>query len=464
MHLATVELRELFESAAAVLIVSAQHRQRHKNLVGMQARIVTAEIVEFGVLYRLYHFLRYELHRVFYTGKMLHRIQNQGCARPQQCACLGCDNGSVGKFDGRTRHLAALGALARGRHTPAIRHIYLCLLEQKSNLVDLGIGTLAYCQTVEGGEIAAYNLVLGRIAAHIVVADAESDHIHPHICRRFIWIIAIYAFEQSVEHRENLYIAVVIDGSLAVGFKVEGVYHIHIVEVGRSSLIGDIDRVLQREAPYGEGLELGITGLDAAFMLVVELAQTYSHLAASGAGSGDNHQRTRSLDIVVVPEALVGGNKPHIGRIALDGVMIVSGNAHAFEARAIGVGAHLSVVVRDYDGTNQEPAFLEFLAQTEHVHVVGYPEVITNFVFLYIKRADYNDNLGAVAQLTEHSQLDIRFEPGQHAAGMMVVEELSSEFKIEFVAELSNALLYMFGLNLKIFIVVESVYHNGLQS
>ena len=84
-----------------------------------------------------------------------------------------------------------------------------------------------------------------------------------------------------------------------------GVDHVYIVEVGRGSLVGDVDRMLQRKIPHRESLKLGIASLDTALVLIVKLAQTHGHLAAAGAGRRHNHQRTRSLHIVVAPEAAV---------------------------------------------------------------------------------------------------------------------------------------------------------------
>ena len=47
---------------------------------------------------------------------------------------------------------------------------------------------------------------------------------------------------------------------------------------------------------------------------------------------------------------------------------------------------------------------------------------------------------------------------------MIIVEKFTSELEVEFVAELSDALFDVFGLNFEIFLVVESVFQNGLQS
>ena len=72
---------------------------------------------------------------------------------------------------------------------------------------------------------------------------------------------------------------------------MEGVYHVHIVEVGCGSLIGDVHRVFEGEVPHGEGLKLSITSAYAPLMLVVELTETDSHLSAARSGGGDDDQR-----------------------------------------------------------------------------------------------------------------------------------------------------------------------------
>ena len=53
---------------------------------------------------------------------------------------------------------------------------------------------------------------------------------------------------------------------------MEGVDHIHIVQIGRGGLVGQIDRVLQRQIPDGEGLILGVTRTDAPLVFVIQLA------------------------------------------------------------------------------------------------------------------------------------------------------------------------------------------------
>ena len=87
---------------------------------------------------------------------------------------------------------------------------------------------------------------------------------------------------------------------------MEGVYHVHVVQIRRRGLIGKVDRVLEREVPHGEGLKLGIACVDAVLMLMIKLAEAGGHFAAAGAGRGDNDKAALRLDEVVLAEALVG--------------------------------------------------------------------------------------------------------------------------------------------------------------
>ena len=241
---------------------------------------------------------------------------------------------------------------------------------------------------------------------------------------------------------------------------MEGVNHVYVVEVGRGSLVGDVDRMLQRQAPDREGFELGVAGLDAALVLVVELAEAYCHLAASGAGGRDDYKGSRGLDVVVAAEPLVGVDEVHVGGVALDGIVAVGGHSHALQALAEGVGAALAVVVCDYHRVDRESAADEGLAQTEHIHIVGYAQILAYFVFLDVACGNHDDYLGLVGQLPEHAQLAVRLEARKHAAGVVVVEKLAAQFQIELVAELGDALAYVFRLDAEVFVVVESCFHS----
>ena len=59
----------------------------------------------------------------------------------------------------------------------------LRLVEQQTDLADLVfvVGTVG--QFVSGGVEAADDLVLRGLAAHLVVTDAETNHVDTHVCR-----------------------------------------------------------------------------------------------------------------------------------------------------------------------------------------------------------------------------------------------------------------------------------------
>ena len=60
---------------------------------------------------------------------------------------------------------------------------------------------------------------------------------------------------------------------------MERVYHVHIVEVGGRRLVCDIDRMLEGETPHRESLEFGISGLNSATILVIQLREAHRHLS-----------------------------------------------------------------------------------------------------------------------------------------------------------------------------------------
>ena len=123
------------------------------------------------------------------------------------------------------------------------------------------------------------------------------------------------------------------------------------------------------------------------------------------------------------------------------------------------IGSVLSVIVGNHYRAHHKVTTHKLIAQAEHIFVVGDTEVCTNLVLLDIISTDDNQNLNAVAQLSQHAELRVGLEAWKHAGCMMIVEELASQLHIQFSIELSNAFLDVFRLNLKIFVVVETYFH-----
>ena len=174
---------------------------------------------------------------------------------------------------------------------------------------------------------------------------------------------------------------------------MERVDHIDIVEVGGGCLVCYVYGVFQREVPDWEGLVFGVSRLDAAFVLMVELAQTDSHLAAAWSWSCYHDERTSGLDVVVLAETVFRVYECNIVRIAFDDAMVIHLDSQSFQAVTVSIGARLTVIMGDNDAVDHESAAHELVAQTQHVDVVGDAEVAAHLVLLDVDRADDDDNL-----------------------------------------------------------------------
>ena len=142
---------------------------------------------------------------------------------------------------------------------------------------------------------------------------------------------------------------------------MEGVYHVHVVEVGRSSLIGDIHGVTERKVPYREGLEFGIACIYSPFMLMVELRKAGGHFSASGTGSCYDNESARCHDIIVLAVAFVAYYVFQVGRIALDAVMVIHLHAKSFKSLLEGVCGRLIVVPCENDAAYVKTYLCEYI-------------------------------------------------------------------------------------------------------
>ena len=259
-------------------------------------------------------------------------------------------------------------------------------------------------------------------------------------------LAAGYAREYRAQYREHLDVAVVVDGGGAVRLQVERVDHVDVLEVGCRGFIGQVDRVLERQVPYWEGLELGVAGLDAALMLVIELAQACGELARVGAGRGHDHQRPRGLDVGIGAEPARRAYRIHLGGVALDRVEQVRAHAAHLELVLECERGALAGVAGDYHAGHGQAAHAQVVYQPEHVHVVGYAQVGADLVGLYVCGVYADDYLGLVGEVLQEAQLGIGVEARQHARGVVVVEQLAAELNVELVVELAHALEYVFHL------------------
>ena len=145
----------------------------------MKTRIMTAEIINLGMLDRLNHRLRNQLQLVVDASQMLGYIQDQCRATTQQLAAVTADNRTILQFN-RSRSMACLLLMILSRYSHlAIIRSNLSLLEKQLNLADLLLVARTSRQLVGSRIITADNLVLRSLAANLIIRDAEAHIFTP---------------------------------------------------------------------------------------------------------------------------------------------------------------------------------------------------------------------------------------------------------------------------------------------
>ena len=456
VRLTVRELCQLLHGDLGGRVACGADAQRDEHLVGVQARVVVAEVFDLQMLDRLDDVGRDERDVLRDAAKVLERIEQAGGARAEQGGGLAGDDRAVGHLDGDGGRTGLLGAFERRAHDRAVIRCQTELVEQQLLPLRLDRGAQTAQLRAGGGVVAAQNFLFGGGAADIVVADAVARHVHAHVRGALVRRAAVDALEHGVEHGENLHVAVVVDGRHAVGLEVEGIDHVHVVQIDGRGLVGEVHGVAQRQVPDRERLEFGITRAHAALVLVVELAQAGGHLAAAGAGRSHDDEAARRLDVVVAAEAVVADDARDVGRVVRNDVVAVYADAERLEPVLEFLRRRLTAVVRDDDAADIEPAALKGVDQAQRVVVIGDAEVAAALAALDVVGRDGDDDLCLVAHLHKHAHLAVGGKARQHARRVVVVEELAAKFQIQLAAELTDALADLFRLHPEVFIVVKA--------
>ena len=390
-------------------------------------------------------------------GQELESVEQHRRGAPQQGGGLARHDAPVGQLDRRGRLAGGLSHLQRGPHDGAVLLAHPHLGHEQRDPLGLDGGDDLALLGHQGPVVAADDLLAGGLPAGIIIADAVAGHVDTHVRRRGVGRGAQDLLEQAAQDREDLDVAVVVDGLDAVGSQVEGVDHVDVVEVGGGGLVGDVDRVVQRQVPDREGLELRVARGDAPLVVVVDLGQAGGHLAAARAGGGDDHQVPPGLNVLVAPVALRRDDAGDVTGVAGDGEVTVDRDAQRLELalEVLGLTVVISPLGHD-DAAHVEPVAAEGVDVAQQVVLVGDAQVRADLVAGEVLGVDRHDDLDLVGQLGEHDDLVVRSEARQHARGVHVVNELAAELQIELAAELGAALRDVAGLHPQVLVAVES--------
>ena len=212
---------------------------------------------------------------------------------------------------------------------------------------------------------------------------------------------------------------------------MERVDHVEVLEVGRRSLVGDVDRVLERQVPDREGLELRVSGLAASLVFMVDLRERCRELARASARSGNDDQRFRYLDVRVGTVSCFGNDRVHVCRVALCEHVLVGADAASFELGHELVHGRSVFISRDDNGVDREVVAPELVYQSHDFQVVCYAEVLPALALDDISCIDADDYLRLIAHPLQEFDLGVFVKSRKHSHGVLVLNQLAAEFQVE---------------------------------
>ena len=131
VRLTVRELCQLLHGDLSGRVACGADAQRDEHLVGVQARVMIAEVFDLQVLDRLDDVGRDECDVLRDAAKVLERVEQAGGARTEQGGGLAGDDRAVGHLDGDGGGAGLLGAPERRAHDRAVGRRQAELVEQQ---------------------------------------------------------------------------------------------------------------------------------------------------------------------------------------------------------------------------------------------------------------------------------------------------------------------------------------------
>jgi len=233
---------------------------------------------------------------------------------------------------------------------------------------------------------------------------------------------------------------------------------VEIAHVGGGRLVGHVHRVLQRQVPDGEGLELGVTRSLSRLVVVVELGQAGGQLAAARTGAGDHHQWLFGLDLFVGPVPLVADDGLHIGGVTPGEAVGIDLDPSPLQLVLEDQCRRLVVEAGDHYAQNVDPPAPQVVDQFQCIGVIGNAEVGADLFAFDGAGVNAENQVGVVFQLLQQAHFHVGVVAGEYSRRVVVKEQLAAEFKVEFVVETLDPLHDFRGLLFQILLVVKGDY------
>ena len=100
MHLAALELAQLFHGKFRQGICRRADRQGNQRFIRVQAGIAVTQMIHLQMLNRVKHHRRHQVHFIRKMAQVLERIEEQRRGCPQQIGSAAGDNGAVRQLHG----------------------------------------------------------------------------------------------------------------------------------------------------------------------------------------------------------------------------------------------------------------------------------------------------------------------------------------------------------------------------
>ena len=216
---------------------------------------------------------------------------------------------------------------------------------------------------------------------------------------------------------------------------MERVDHVDVLKVRCRRFIGNVDRMLERQVPDRECLELGVSGSASSDVLVVELGQACRQFAASAARAGHYYERLGDFDIRIRAVALLAYDSVNIGRIAFCKAVLVCLDAALLElVDELGYGRGILLKSRNYDAVDLKVVLPEDIYESQHFKIVCDSEVRSCLVCCNVPGIDADYDLRLILHLLQKLYLGVFIESRQHPHGVLVLNEFSSELQVQPVS------------------------------
>ena len=149
-------------------------------------------------------------------------------------------------------------------------------------------------------------------------------------------------------------------------------------------------------------------------MVVVQLRQAGSQLAAAGSGSGDHNDGLGGLDVFVGAVAFVADDGVDLGRVTLGETVGVHLDAAAFQFVLKSPGGELARKTGDDHRAQRDAPGGQIVDQLQGVGIIGDAEVGADLFPFDVTGEDAQQDVGLVLELLQQPHLHVGVETREH--------------------------------------------------